>query len=42
MATIWVNRPSARPGIGAVKAAAAAPDWEISDLATLASAAVPG
>jgi 2-haloacid dehalogenase len=41
MATIWVNRPSARPGIGAVKAASAAPDWEISDLATLAAAAVP-
>ena len=41
MTTVWVNRPSARPGIGAVKAIRATPDWEIRDLATLAGAAVP-
>jgi 2-haloacid dehalogenase len=40
MGTVWVNRPSARAGVGAVKAATAKPDWEIRDLATLADAAV--
>ncbi len=39
IATVWVNRPSARPGVGAVKASAEKPDWEIPDLATLAAAA---
>ncbi len=39
MATVWVNRPSARPGVGAVRASSAKPDWEIPDLATLARAA---
>jgi 2-haloacid dehalogenase len=38
MATVWVNRPSARPGVGAVKPSAARPDWEVPDLATLAAA----
>lgn len=38
LATVWVNRPSARPGVGAVKAGAATPDWEVPDLATLAAA----
>lgn len=35
--SIWVNRPSARAGVGAVKTSAEKPDWEIPDLATLAS-----
>jgi len=38
LATVWVNRPSARPGVGAVKTSAAKSDWEIPDLATLAAA----
>jgi 2-haloacid dehalogenase len=38
MATVWVNRPSARQGVGAVKPSADTPDWEIPDLATLAAA----
>jgi 2-haloacid dehalogenase len=40
LATVWVNRPSARPGVGAVKAAQANPDLTVSglsDLATFAS-----
>jgi len=36
LATVWVNRPSARPGIGAVKAAQAKPDLTVSSLAELA------
>ena len=36
MDTVWVNRASARPGVGAVKAATAEPDLEVPDLATLA------
>ena len=40
LATVWVNRPSARPGVGAVKAAEAKPDLAVSSLAELASAAV--
>jgi 2-haloacid dehalogenase len=39
LATVWVNRPSARPGVGAVKAAEAKPDLEVSSLAELASVA---
>jgi 2-haloacid dehalogenase len=39
LATVWVNRPSARAGVGAVKAAAATPDLEVSSLAQLAAAA---
>jgi 2-haloacid dehalogenase len=42
ISTVWVNRPSARPGVGAVKAVEATPDWEIRDLATLAAAALSG
>jgi 2-haloacid dehalogenase len=34
--TVWVNRASARPGVGAVKAATAMPNLEVPDLATLA------
>ncbi len=39
IATVWVNRPSARPGVGAVRASAEQPDWKIPNLATLAAAA---
>jgi 2-haloacid dehalogenase len=40
LATVWVNRPSARPGVGAVKAAEAKPDLEVSTLEELAATAV--
>jgi 2-haloacid dehalogenase len=36
IATVWVNRPSPRPGSGASKAASAQPDLEVPDLKTLA------
>jgi|SRR5579862_3714936 len=39
LATAWVNRPSARPGIGAVKSADATPDLTVTSLAELAAAA---
>ncbi len=39
LATVWVNRPSARAGVGAVKAAEAKPDLTVSSLAELALAA---
>lgn len=39
LATVWVNRPSARAGVGAVKAAHAEPDLEVSSLEGLAAAA---
>jgi len=42
IATVWVNRKSARPGVGAVVAAKGKPDLEVPDLATLAALAVPG
>jgi 2-haloacid dehalogenase len=38
--TVWVNRPSARPGTGAVRAASGKPDLEVPDVATLAALAV--
>ena len=38
LATVWVNRPSARSGTGAVKAAAARPDLEVTSLEELAAA----
>jgi 2-haloacid dehalogenase len=40
IATVWVNRKSARPGIGAVRSAEGKPDLEVSDLATLAAEAL--
>jgi 2-haloacid dehalogenase len=40
LATVWVNRPSPRAGIGAVKAAEGKPDLEVSDLKTLADLAL--
>lgn len=39
LATVWVNRPSARPGVGAVKAATAQPDLTVSSLGELAEMA---
>src|ERR1700733_2246611 len=38
LATVWVNRPSARCGIGPVKAVDARPDFEVNSLAELVSA----
>jgi 2-haloacid dehalogenase len=40
LATIWVNRPSARAGVGAVKAAEGTPDLTVTSLAELAAAAI--
>jgi 2-haloacid dehalogenase len=40
LATVWVNRPSARSGVGAVKAAEGQPDLQVSSLAELADASV--
>lgn len=37
--TVWVNRPSPRPGSGAAKAASGKPDMEVPDLKTLAQLA---
>jgi 2-haloacid dehalogenase len=37
LATAWVNRPSARPGIGAVKSAEAKPDIAVTSLEELAA-----
>jgi 2-haloacid dehalogenase len=39
LATVWVNRPSARPGVGAVKAAEAKPDLTVTSLAELVAEA---
>jgi 2-haloacid dehalogenase len=36
LATVWVNRPSARAGVGAVKAADARPDLQVTSLAEFA------
>lgn len=38
LATVWVNRPSARSGVGAVKAVKGHPDLQVSSLAELAVA----
>lgn len=40
ISTVWVNRSSARPGIGAVRASAGQPDLEVPDLASLAALAM--
>ena len=37
IATVWVKRPSPRPGAGAAKAATGKPDLEVPDLKTLAN-----
>jgi 2-haloacid dehalogenase len=36
ISTVWVNRPSSRPGSGAAKSASGQPDLELPDLQTLA------
>ncbi|MGA2099693.1 MAG: haloacid dehalogenase type II [Candidatus Sulfotelmatobacter sp.] len=41
LATVWVDRQSARPGIGAVKSAEGKPDLTVSNLKQLAAAAIP-
>ena len=41
IATVWVNRPSPRPG-GAAKTADVRPDLEVASMAELAEKAVPG
>ena len=38
ISTVLVNRKSARPGVGAVRASAGRPDLEVPDLASLATA----
>jgi len=40
LATVWVNRPSRRHGVGAVREAEGQPDLEVPDLETLANLAV--
>ena len=40
LATVWVNRPSARPGVGAVKHARATADATVSSVAELADLAL--
>jgi 2-haloacid dehalogenase len=40
ISTVWVNRKSARPGVGAVRPAAGRPDLEFPDLASLVRAAL--
>ena len=42
IANVWVNRKSARPGVGAVRAAAGRADLEVPDVASLATLALPG
>jgi len=39
ISTVWVNRPSPRPGVGAAKVALGQPDIEVPDLKTLAQRA---
>ena len=41
IATVWVNRRSARPGVGAVPQAEGRPDLEVPDMKALAALAVP-
>jgi len=38
LVTVWVNRPSARTGVGAVKVMEGRPDLQVSSLAELAAA----
>ena len=40
LATVWVNRPSPRPGVGAVKAAEGRPDLQVSSLRELAAKSI--
>jgi 2-haloacid dehalogenase len=40
ISTVWVNRPSPRSGVGAVRSAAGKPDLEVPNLETLAKVAL--
>jgi 2-haloacid dehalogenase len=40
IATLWVNRPSHRPGVGAVRQAAGVPDLEVRSLSELSELAL--
>ena len=40
ISTVWVNRPSVRPGAGAAKPAASEPDVEVASLSALADLAI--
>jgi 2-haloacid dehalogenase len=40
LATVWVNRPSPRTGVGAVKATEGRPDLQVSSLAELAAKSI--
>jgi len=42
IATVWVNRPSLRPGAGAARAASGQPDLQVPNLSTLANLATQG
>src|SRR2546425_562386 len=42
IATVWVNRPSPRPGAGAARAASGQPDLQVPNLSTLANLATQG
>jgi len=42
ISTVWVNRPSARPGAGAAKKASTKPDVEVHSLAELSQLALKG
>lgn len=42
IASVWVNRKSTRPGVGAVRAATGRADLEVPDIASLAALAVTG
>jgi 2-haloacid dehalogenase len=42
ISTVWVNRRSARPGVGAVRSSEGRPDLEVPDLESLVVASMPG
>ena len=42
IATVWVNRPSLRPGAGAARAASGQPDLQVPNLSILANLATQG
>jgi 2-haloacid dehalogenase len=41
ISAVWVNRRSARPGVGAVRVAEGRPDLEVPDLESLVAASMP-
>ena len=42
IASVWVNRPSRNPGVGAVRPASQKPDLQVSSLQELADIVIPG